>query len=65
MYEIPSDLRLIPGDDEDVNTLAPVEAAPKTIFIPAISLSACKQSPPTLGIFFAKYSESSVWGVIG
>ena len=28
------------GEDEDVNTLAPVEAAPSTIFIPAISLSA-------------------------
>ena len=65
MYEIPSLLSEIPGDDEDVITLTPVDAAPRTILIAATSLSACKNRPPLAAIFFARYAEISVCGVIG
>ena len=65
MYEMPSLLSEMPGDDDDVMTRAPAAEAPSTILMAAISLSACSDSPPRLGICFAIYSESSVCGVIG
>ena len=65
MYEIPSLFRLIPGDEDEVRQREPAAAAPMIMLIAAISLSAWRQSPPTLGIRLAIYSEISVWGVIG
>ena len=53
------------GDEDDVIARTPVEAAPRTIFIAAISDSACKNTPPALFIRFAIYAASSVCGVIG
>ena len=54
IYEMPSVLRDIPGDDELVIALTPADAAPSTIFIAATSLSACKKVPPSFGSFFEK-----------
>ena len=43
----------------------PVDAAPSTMLIAAISDSACKKTPPDFSIRFAIYADSSVCGVIG
>ena len=43
----------------------PELAQPYTMLIAAISLSACRKTPPTFGILFAMYAEISVCGVIG
>jgi hypothetical protein len=40
IYERPSCMRLIPGDDEDVMTRAPAADAPNAMLIDVISLSA-------------------------
>ncbi len=64
-YEMPSCIRLSPGPDEAVITRAPVEAAPYTMLMDAISLSACTNVPPTCGINRAAYSAISLAGVIG
>lgn len=40
MYEMPSVLRLIPGEDDEVIARTPAEAAPSTMLTAAISLSA-------------------------
>ena len=50
MYEMPSVLRLMPGEELDVITRTPAAAAPSTMLIAATSLSACKKTPPSLGI---------------
>ena len=50
MYEIPSPLSEIPGLDEDVIARAPADAAPYTMLIAAISLSACRYVPPIFGM---------------
>ena len=42
MYEIPSAMRLIPGDDVDVMTLTPAAPAPRTMLMDATSDSACR-----------------------
>jgi len=46
-------------------TLNPALETPYTMLIAAISLSACKNVPPILGIRFAIYAAISVCGVIG
>ena len=51
---------LIPGEDEDVMALTPADAAPRTIFIAAISDSACKNTFPSFGIRLAIYAAFSV-----
>ncbi len=48
-YEMPSILRLIPGEEEEVMARAPAAAAPKTMLMAATSLSACRKVPPTFG----------------
>ena len=47
---MPSPLSEMPGDEDDVMTRAPAAAAPYTMLMAAISLSACKNVPPTLGM---------------
>ena len=55
-------LRLIPGDDEDVITRTPVDAAPRTILIAALHFC-LKEYSAYLGIFFDRYAEISVCGL--
>ena len=50
MYEMPSDIRLMPGDDVDVIALTPAAPAPRTMLMDATSDSPCRYTPPTLGI---------------
>ena len=52
MYENPSDFSEMPGDEDDVIARTPALDAPSTILMAAISDSACKKVPPTLGICF-------------
>ena len=40
----------MPGDEDDVMTRAPAAEAPYTMLMAAISLSACRNVPPTLGM---------------
>jgi hypothetical protein len=66
MYDTPSDFKDIPGEEEEVIALTPDADAPSTIFIAAISDSACTNTPPSiLGIRLAMYADISVCGVIG
>ena len=55
----------MPGELEDVMTRAPAEEAPYTMLMAATSDSACRNRPPTLGMRFDMYAETSVCGVIG
>ena len=43
----------------------PVAAAPYTMEMPEISDSVCTNVPPTSGRRLERYSNISVWGVIG
>ena len=65
IYVIPSCLRLMPGEEEEVITRAPQPAAPYAMLIAATSLSACRKTPPCSGMCRAKYSGISFCGVIG
>ena len=58
-------LKLIPGLDEVVKTLAPQAAAPNIMYDTATSLSPCKNTPPASGIRRERYSAISDCGVIG
>ena len=62
---MPSLFKEIPGLLLLVIALTPQDAAPITIFIAAISDSACKNVPPIFGMRFAIYAATSVWGVMG
>ena len=53
MYEMPSPFRETPGLEDDVMARAPAADAPYTMLMAAISLSACRYVPPTLGMRFA------------
>ena len=46
-------------------TRAPAAAAPYTMLMAAISLSACKNVPPTFSMRLDMYAASSVCGVMG
>ena len=55
----------MPGLDELVIALRPVDAQPYTMLIAAISLSAWRNVPPIFGMRFDMYAAISVCGVIG
>jgi hypothetical protein len=55
----------MPGLELDVIALFPAAAVPITLFIAPISLSACKNTPPLLGIRLGHIRAISVWGVMG
>jgi hypothetical protein len=55
----------MPGPDEEVIARLPEAAAPMTMLIEAISLSAGMKTPFTFGSLRARYSGMSFCGVIG
>ena len=55
----------MPGLDELVIERTPEPAAPYTILMAAISLSACTNTPPISGILTDIYSGTSFCGVMG
>ena len=55
-----SSFRQKPGPEVEVITRPPM-----TMFMAAISLSACRKSPPLGGSSREKYSGISLWGVMG
>jgi len=65
MKDIPSCLRLIPGEEELVMALFPAAELPKTMDIAAISLSAWMNTRLLAGMCAAIYAVNSFWGVIG
>jgi hypothetical protein len=58
-------MRLIPWPVEAIIARTPEPAAPHTMPIASISLSAFMQTPPTAGSRVDMYSRISVDGVIG
>ena len=62
---MPSCFKLMPGLDELVIERTPEPAAPYTILMAAISLSACTNTPPISGILTDIYSGTSFCGVMG
>ena len=60
-----SSFRQKPGPEVEVITRPPAAEAPMTMFMAAISLSACRKSPPLGGSSREKYSGISLWGVMG
>ena len=58
-------IRLMPWPVEAIIARTPQPAAPHTMPIASISLSAFMHTPPTCGIRTAMYSRISVDGVIG
>jgi hypothetical protein len=57
--EIPSCIKAIPGEEEEINTDFPATAPPYAILIAASSLSAWTKAPPTFGISLDMYSGIS------
>ena len=50
---MPSLLSEIPGEEEDVIVRLPAAEVPMTMLMAAISLSACRKTPPILGMRLA------------
>ena len=65
MYEIPSSIRLKPGDEVNVMDRRPAPPHPYIMFTVATSLTACTKTPSSSGRIFAISSAPSVEGVIG
>ena len=55
----------MPGLELDVIARLPVEAAPYTMLMAAISLSAWRNVPPIFGMRLDMYAAISVCGVMG
>ena len=65
MYEMPSSIRLKPGDEVNVIERWPALAAPYMWLTVATSLTACRNTPCSFGISDAISSAPSVEGVMG
>ena len=65
MYEMPSTMRLKPGDEVNVIARRPAAPQPYIMLTAATSLTACRKEPPSMGSSFAMSSAPSVEGVIG
>jgi len=65
MYEIPSSIRLKPGEEVKVMVRRPAPPQPYIMFTAATSLAACTKVPPRAGRSFAMSSAPSVEGVMG
>ena len=63
--ESASCIRLMPGLDEEVMARSPTAAAPYTMLMAAISLSACMKVPPSSGSLRDMNSGISFCGVMG
>ena len=57
----------MPGPDDDVMAIRPVAAAPYTMWMAPISLSACITVMPVevQGLSAIRVSNISLWGVMG
>ena len=65
MYEMPSSIRLKPGDEVKVIATRPAAPAPNIMLTAATSLGAWMNVPPSSGSSFDMSSAPSVEGVIG
>ena len=65
MYEMPSSIRLKPGDEVKVMARRPAPPQPYIMLTVATSLTACTKTPSSFGSSWAMSSAPSVEGVIG
>ena len=65
MYEMPSSIRLKPGEEVKVIARSPAPPQPYIMLTVATSLTACTKTPSSCGSSFAISSAPSVDGVMG